>query len=182
MRLRMIWIIMQIQESVIRQSRRLMRISPFEGGLSSKDVWNFPPFSFRTTELTQARPQGFSAAVPFSGDSLYHWCRVITEFCKRLLNLVDAGWLRRISWRISANKRRRNFLNFLNTNLTKSAAIWLKNGQSLKITHAKEKERRKRKSEEEERRRRREKSNGCTLSCYHGYFGGNVLENPARYI
>ena len=71
MRLRMIWIIMQIQESVIRQSRRLMRISPFEGGLSPKDVWNFPPFSIRTTELTQPRPQGFSIAVTFSGDSLY---------------------------------------------------------------------------------------------------------------
>ena len=101
--------------------------------------------------------QGFSAAVPFSGDSLYHWCHVITEFCKRLLNLVDAGWLWRISKRISANKRRRNILNFLNTNLTKSAAIRLKKGQSLKITHAKKTERRKRKSEEEERRRREKK-------------------------
>ena len=41
---------------------------------------------------------------------------------------------------------------------------------SSKITLTKEKERRKRKSEEEERRRR-EKSNGCTLSFYNGYFG-----------
>ena len=62
----------------------------------------------------------------------------------------------------------------------------------------KEKERRKRKSGEEERRRR-EKSNGCTLSFYNGYFGdsfctkkkllngrslfgNNVFKNPARYI
>ena len=73
-------------------------------------------------------------------------------------------------------------MNFLNTNLTKSAAIRLKKGQRLKITHAKEKERRKRKSEEEQRRKRREKSNGCTLSCYHGYFGGNGLKTPARYL
>ena len=49
-------------------------------------------------------------------------------------------------------------MNFLNTNLTKSAAIRLKKGQRLKITHAKEKERRKRKSEEEERRRREKKT------------------------
>ena len=40
---------------------------------------------------------------------------------------------------------------------------------SSKITLTKEKERRKRKSEEEERRRR-EKSNGCTLTFYSGYF------------
>ena len=42
--------------------------------------------------------------------------------------------------------------------------------RSSKITVTKEKERRKRKSEEKERRRR-EKSNGCTLSFYNGYFG-----------
>ena len=69
--------------------------------------------------------------------------------------------------------------NFLNSNLTKFAVIWEKKGQteeffpcprSSKITPTKEKERRKRKSEEEERRRR-EKSNGCTLTFYNGYFG-----------
>ena len=42
--------------------------------------------------------------------------------------------------------------------------------RSSKITVTKEKERRKRKSEDTERRRR-EKSNGCTLSFYNGYFG-----------
>ena len=41
---------------------------------------------------------------------------------------------------------------------------------SSKITVTKEKERRKRKSEEEERRGR-EKSNGCTLGFYKGYYG-----------
>ena len=41
---------------------------------------------------------------------------------------------------------------------------------SSKIIVTKEKERRKRKNEEEERRRR-DKSNGCTLSFYNGYFG-----------
>ena len=41
-------------------------------------------------------------------------------------------------------------------------------GQGREVT--KEKERRKRKSEETEKRRR-EKSNGCTLSFYNGYFG-----------
>ena len=40
---------------------------------------------------------------------------------------------------------------------------------SSKITLTKEKQRRERESEEEERRRR-EKSNGCTLSFYNGYF------------
>ena len=40
---------------------------------------------------------------------------------------------------------------------------------SSKITVTKEKQRRKRKSEEQERMRR-EKSNGCTLSFYNGYF------------
>ena len=61
----------------------------------------------------------------------------------------------------------------------------------------KENERRKRKSEEEERRRG-EKSNGCTISFYNGYFGdsqlvlgekklldatfrGNPLKYPAKY-
>ena len=64
---------------------------------------------------------------------------------------------------------------------------------SSKSTLTKEKERRKRKNKEEERWRR-EKSNGCTLSFYNGYFGdvllldgkglfsGNVFKNPARYI
>ena len=68
---------------------------------------------------------------------------------------------------------------------------------SSKITLTKEKQRRERESEEEERRRR-EKSNGCTLSFYNGYFeivfarkklldGKNgpfqlfgVFKNPAR--
>ena len=142
MRLSMIWIIMQIQESVIRQSRRLMRISPFEGGLSSTDVWNFPPFSFRTTELTQPRPQGFSIAVTFSGDSLY----------------LAVSWKR--TWQnLQRFERKRD----------------------KRQVFEKEKERRRRKSEKEERRRR-DKKNGCTLSFYNGYFGGNGLENPARYI
>ena len=136
MRLSMIWIIMQIQETVIRQSRRLMRISPFEGGLSSTDVWNFPPFSFRTTELTQPRPQGFSIAVTFSGHSLY----------------LAVSWKR--TWQ---------------------------NLQRFERKRDKRQERRRRKSEKEERRRR-DKKNGCTLSFYNGYFGGNGLENPARYI
>ena len=59
--------------------------------------------------------------------------------------------------------------DFLKTNLTKFAVIWVKRRQkagfwgliSSKITL---KERRKKKSEEEERRRRNKKSNGCTLS------------------
>ena len=64
----------------------------------------------------------------------------------------------------------------------------------------KEKERRKIKSEEKETRRR-ERSNGCTLSFYNGYFGwkkkkkkekklldakgpfgGKNFKNPRRYI
>ena len=63
----------------------------------------------------------------------------------------------------------------------------------------KEKERRKIKSEEKETRRR-ERSNGCTLSFYKGYFGrkkkkkekklldakgpfgGKNFKNPGRYI
>ena len=68
--------------------------------------------------------------------------------------------------------------DFLKTNLTKFAVICLKRPQkagflgpiSSKIIVTKEKERRKRKNEEEERRRR-DKSNGCTLSFYNGYFG-----------
>ena len=90
--------------------------------------------------------------------------------------------------------------DFFKTNLTKSAVIWVKSCQnagflrpiSSKITPTKEKERRKSKSEEGERRRR-EKSNGCTLSFYNGYFGeklldgrglfgDNAFKNPARYI
>ena len=63
---------------------------------------------------------------------------------------------------------------------------------SSKFTLTKVKERRERKIEEEERRRR-EKSNGCTLSFYNGYFGekklldtigpfgGNVFKNPVRH-
>ena len=68
---------------------------------------------------------------------------------------------------------------------------------SSKITLTRERERRTRKSEEEEMRRR-EKSNGCTLSFYNGYFedrfwpkklldakgpfGSKVFKNPAIYI
>ena len=52
---------------------------------------------------------------------------------------------------------------------------------SSEITLVKEKERRKRKSEEKERRRR-QKSDGCALSFYNGYFGDNVFKNPARYV
>ena len=63
--------------------------------------------------------------------------------------------------------------DFLKTNLTKLAVIWMKKGQktlflsprSSKIIVTKQRERRKRKSEEKERRRRK-KSNGCTLSFY----------------
>ena len=95
--------------------------------------------------------------------------------------------------------------NFLKTSLTKYAVIWVKRRRkagflspiSSKITLTKEKQRRERESEEEERRRR-EKSNGCTLSFYIGYFeiefrrkklldGKNgpfqpfgVFKNPAR--
>ena len=65
--------------------------------------------------------------------------------------------------------------DFLKTNLTKFAVIWVKRRQkagflapiSSKLTLTREKNRRKRKSKEEERRRR-EKSNGCTLSFYNG--------------
>ena len=74
--------------------------------------------------------------------------------------------------------------DFLKTSLTKSAVISVKGCQKVVFfgpnklqnhTHD-EKERRKRKSKGEERRRR-EKSNGCTLSFYNGYFpfGGNVF-------
>ena len=45
---------------------------------------------------------------------------------------------------------------------------------SSEITLMKENERRKRKSEEEDRRRG-EKSNGCTISFYNGYFGDSQL-------
>ena len=63
--------------------------------------------------------------------------------------------------------------DFLKTNLTKLAVIWMKKGQttlflsprSSKIIVTKQRERRKRKSEEKERRRRK-KSKGCTLSFY----------------
>ena len=60
---------------------------------------------------------------------------------------------------------------------------------SFQITLTKEKERAKRK-----KARWREKSNGCTLNFYNGYFGrekildaktpsgGNVVKNPARYV
>ena len=66
--------------------------------------------------------------------------------------------------------------NFLKTNLTKFAVIWVKRCQkagflslrSSKITVKKEKERRKRKSEEN-KRRKREKHNGCTLCFYNSY-------------
>ena len=69
--------------------------------------------------------------------------------------------------------------NFLKSNLTKCAVIWVKKDQkaefflcprSSKITPTRENERRKRKSDEEERRRR-EKSNGCTLTFYYGHSG-----------
>ena len=46
--------------------------------------------------------------------------------------------------------------------------------------------RRKKKGEKERARRKKggegKKNNGCTLSCYNGYFGGNGLKTPARYI
>ena len=68
--------------------------------------------------------------------------------------------------------------NFLKTNVTKFAVIWVKRHQkarflsmrSSKITATKKKERRKRKNKEKERRRRK-KSNGCTLGFCNSYFG-----------
>ena len=42
------------------------------------------------------------------------------------------------------------------------------------------KERRKRENEEEERRRR-DKSNGCTLSFYNGYFGRKLLNGKGPF-
>ena len=93
--------------------------------------------------------------------------------------------------------------DFFNTNLTKSAVIWVKSCQnagflrpiSSKITPTKEKERRKSKSKERERRRR-EKTMVALLVFImdtffgrkkklldgRGLFGDNVFKNPARYI
>ena len=66
--------------------------------------------------------------------------------------------------------------DFVKTNLTKIAVIWVKRSQkagflsprSSKIIVKKKEERRKRKSGEKERRTR-EKSNGYTLSFYNSY-------------
>ena len=70
--------------------------------------------------------------------------------------------------------------DFLKTNLTKFAVIlsekaskgrfFVRDQLQNHTNEGKEKDRRKRKSEEEGRRRR-EKSNGCALSFYNGYFG-----------
>ena len=69
--------------------------------------------------------------------------------------------------------------DFLKTNLTKFAVIWVKRHQkacflslrSSKITVKKEKERRKRKSEEKKRKKREKHNYGlCTLSFCNSYF------------
>ena len=68
--------------------------------------------------------------------------------------------------------------NFLKTNLTEFAVIWVKKHKkagflspiSSKITLTKEKERRKQRSEGKERRKR-EESNGRILGFYNSYFG-----------
>ena len=95
--------------------------------------------------------------------------------------------------------------DFLKTNLTKFAVIWVKRHQkacflslrSSKITVKKEKERRKRKSEEKKRKKREKHNYGlCTLSFCNSYFSdtfwpkklldakgpfcNNVIKNPAR--
>ena len=60
--------------------------------------------------------------------------------------------------------------------------------------HTNEGKSKEKKMSEEDEKRRREKSKGCTLSFYDGYFrdvllldgkgpfSGNVFKNPARYI
>ena len=91
----------------------------------------------------------------------------------------DWSWSWNLTWQSWMYLSDVYLTNFLKSNLTKFAVIWVKKGQtaeffscprSSKITPTKKKERRKRKSEEEERRRR-EKSNGCTLTFYNGYSG-----------
>ena len=96
--------------------------------------------------------------------------------------------------------------DFLKTNPTKFAVIWVKrrqkarflNPRSFKITVTKEKERRKRKSEEKERRGRKKKAMVALLVFIiatleivfgrkklldaKGPFGDDVFKNPARYI
>ena len=95
--------------------------------------------------------------------------------------------------------------DFLKTNLTKFAVVWVKKRQkacflsprSSKIIVTKKKERRKRKSEEKERSpEKKKKSTCCTLGFYNSYFEflaekklfdakgplrDNVIKNPARY-
>ena len=133
------------------------------------------------------------------------------------MSSVDAKWpessFATSKWHILEDGRIlwKHLANFLKTNLTKFAVIWVKRRQkagfvsprSSKIhTVTKEKERRKGKSEEEERRRREKSNSRCTLGFYNGYFGesfwpkkntvtlntkgpafgSNVFKNPARYI
>ena len=61
-------------------------------------------------DRSQACPQRFLVAVPYSGGSLYFW-RHFTGDRRSLPNLINASWLWRISRGILANQKRRNILN-----------------------------------------------------------------------
>ena len=53
---------------------------------------------------------------------------------------------------------------------------------SSKITLAKEKEKKKEGAKGKKGGEEKKKNKGCTLSFYNGYFGGNGLKSPARYV
>ena len=62
-------------------------------------------------QTKQPLPQSFSVGLLFFlSVILPHWCDFI-EYCKRL-NLENAGWLWKISWRIRGIKKRGNSLNW----------------------------------------------------------------------
>jgi len=59
---------------------------------------------------TQPRLRDISVFVPFSSNILDYW-RHFTTDRKRLLNLVNASWLWRISWGLEAIRNGKNILN-----------------------------------------------------------------------
>ena len=119
-----------------------------------------------------------------------------SRFCE--MSSIDAKWLRTLfatsRWHILKDGRIlwKHLADFMKTNLTEFAVIWVKRHQkasflgpiSSKITLTKEKERRKRKSEDKERRRKQKKTMVALLVSRNGYFwgsfwpfGGNVFKN-----